>query len=859
MAEAAGDKATHLVVVGSSAGGIEALSTVLGSLPADFPAAIVLAQHLDPARPSFLSSILIRKTSLPVVLVEQQTPLENGKVYLVPANQHVVIEDGKVNMEGDHGNRPRPSVDLLLSSAAKSYGERLVAVILTGSGSDGAAGAVDVKTAGGTVVIQNPATAAHPSMPLALPPTVVDHVAELEGMGELLQDLVSDRGPSETEDAERRQALPELLDMVSRHAAIDFQGYKSSTILRRVGRRMALNHAANLLEYIEYVKVHREELGELARSFLIKVTEFFRDPEAFDYIKQEILPRLIEAGRERGRVLRLWSAGCATGEEAYSLAMLVSEMLGPDVSRWNIRIFATDLDEAAVNFARRGLYPANVLRYVPDQFKENFFERAGPSYCVKKSVRQQVIFGHQDLTRGAPFPRIDLVVCRNLLIYFKPELQQDLLDLFAYALHQTAGYLFLGKAETARPSRGSFDLVNKKWKVYRCLAGPVAGAGRGLPAGVDRARRAGERPAADSGNPAADSTIDLLQLRRLNEQVLRYVTTGVVLVDRSYRILSVNASARRLLGVRDIITEQDFLHTVRSLPYAEVRNAIDRVFREKASHVVADIELEGNAGAPARFVTLHFAPVHAEGTNVDTVVISVQDTSEYAEVRQQLDVLQADHKQLVDELRTANERLKHTNEQLQEANEELQGANEELLLAQEELQATNEEFEATNEELQATNEELETNNEELQATNEELEATNEELTARSSELQETNTTLTVDRLRRSPLLEMAPYAIAYLHGEALSIEVANTQANALLGGKEALGRSLEDVATTPQTREVFEGVRRAYRSDTRWVSGPVRVRTSDGGAAKACVFTAVPTHDSEAKVSGVLLYGHEAG
>jgi two-component system, chemotaxis family, CheB/CheR fusion protein len=848
------DKASHLVVLGSSAGGIEALTTVLGSLPASFPAAVVLAQHVDPARPSYLGSILERKTALPVVLVEKATLLEHGKVYLVPANQHVVIDDGQVNMEGHHANRPRPSVDLLLTSAAKAYGERLVAVILTGSGSDGAAGAVDVKTAGGTVVIQNPATAAHPSMPLALPPTVVDHVADLDGMGPLLQGLVADDRSAEAEHGEHKQVLPELLDMVSRHTAIDFQSYKPTTILRRVGRRMAVSHTANLQEYLAYVKAHREELGELARSFLIKVTEFFRDPEAFECIKRDILPHLIEAGAERGRVLRLWSAGCATGEEAYSLAMMASEALGADLPQWNLRIFATDLDESAVNFARRGLYPANVLRYVPDGYRQEFFEPAGPGYRVKKAVRQNVIFGHQDLARGAPFPRIDLVVCRNLLIYFKPELQQDLLDLFAYALHQTAGYLFLGKAETARPARASFDLVNKKWKVYRCLSGPLAPAtsGRAL-AAAERARRAPDRPMAGDGAALIDSPVDVLHLRRLNELVLRYLPTGVVLVDRSYRILSVNATARRLLGVRDVATEQDFLHTVRSLPYGSVRDGIDRVFRDKAAQTLPDLELEAGAGGAPRFVTLHVAPIHADGGSVDTVVVSILETTDLVEVRRRVEEMQAEQRHLVDDLNATNTRLKHTNDELQDANEELQGANEELLLAQEELQATNEEFEATNEELQATNEELETNNEELQATNEELEATNEELTARTSDLQDLAHTLGGERSRLSELVRTAPATVMVLRGADLKIDTANTRAGGFPGGTQVIGRTLAEVCTTPDLREVLEGARTAFQGDHRWVSGPV---TSPWEGETKIVFSVEPTHDAAGTVSGVVVYGY---
>lgn len=446
------ERPSRLVVVGSSAGGIEALATLLGGLDADFPAPIVLAQHLDPERPSMLADVLRRRTALAVQMVdtEDETALVDGHVYVVAPNRQVLIRDGRVAVESD-GTRPRPSVDLLLKSAAESYGERLVAVILTGRGSDGAAGAVEVKNAGGVVVVQNPHTAAFASMPLAVPPTAVDYVRNLPDISSLLSDLVANAAivtPPSSPDG-----LASVLALVGKHAHIDFRSYKPTSLQRRVSRRMAVVHATTLEEYTHYLEEHPEEMAELVMSLLIKVTEFFRDPEAFSYIRREILPELVARGRETGRSLRIWSAGCATGEEAYSLAMLVAEMRGAEMSDWTVKIFATDLDENAVAFARRGVYPENVLRDVPPAYLDRYFERSEQGRRVSKSLRQLVMFGQQDLARGVPFPRIDLVVCRNLLIYFKPELQQSVLDLFAYALHPSNGYLFLGKAETARPSK----------------------------------------------------------------------------------------------------------------------------------------------------------------------------------------------------------------------------------------------------------------------------------------------------------------------------------------------------------------------------------------------------------------------
>ena len=346
-----------LVVVGSSAGGIEALSTLVASLPAGFPAPIILAQHLDPRYPSHLHEILARHSALAVRLVElKPAKLESGVVYVVPADHHVQVTDHTVQLVRQDGKGPKPSVDLLLSSAAEVFAERLIAVILTGSGSDGASGAHAVKAAGGTVVIENPATASFPSMPSSLAPTTVDIVADLDQVGPLLVDLLKDVTPDEASDANR--SLQALLDDVREHDGIDFSHYKRPTIERRLQRRFYATGQTSIPDYLRYLHRHPEEYHRLVSTFLIKVTEFFRDDDLFTALRQQVLPDLIAQSREHGNELRMWSAGCATGEEAYSLAILVAEALGDDLERFNVQIFATDLDDEAVAFARRGIIRA---------------------------------------------------------------------------------------------------------------------------------------------------------------------------------------------------------------------------------------------------------------------------------------------------------------------------------------------------------------------------------------------------------------------------------------------------------------------------------------------------------------------
>lgn len=856
------DEDKDLVVVGSSAGGVGALSTLVSTLNKSFPAPIVIAQHLDPQRHSHLGSILERRSPLPVVVVSKPTQLESGKIYVVPANRHVRIVDGHVRLEADD-DRPKPSVDMLLSSAAKSYGEHLIAVILTGSGSDGAAGAVEVKKAGGVVIIQNPQTAAYPSMPRSLPPTAVDHIVEIEQIGPLLFDILKGvKLPPPSEKA--ADPLRDLLAQVSTRSNIDFRNYKSSTILRRIGRRMAVTHNANIRDYEEYLHTHPDEIKELVKAFLIKVTGFFRDPEAFEFLKTIVIPELIDRANHNGRTLRVWSAGCATGEEAYSLALLLADQLGPDFAEWNIKVFATDLAADSISFARRGLYPENVLSDLPDDFRDRYFERVEHGFRVSKTLRQVVIFGEQDISRGVPFPRIDLVSCRNLLIYLKPDLQQVVLDLFAYSLHQSYGYLFLGKAETARPTKAAFELVNKKWKIYRCLSGPVALSLQDsfTQAGynTNESHESRRQPANKTHTP--DLTVaetELTHLRRINETLLRYLNVAIVIIDRQYRILTINAAARRLLGVRDLASDLDFLHTVRGMPYQEVRHAIDNCFRERTTTMLDGIELDGSPEGSGRYVSFSIIPMQVEPGGPELAAITAADVTDQVQMKKRFEAVQLEQADLVNELSSANKRFGAMNAELQDANEELQAANEELMLTQEELHATNEEFEATNEELQATNEELETNNEELQATNEELQTTNDELTARTGELQELARQYRLQQWQLTTMLERYPYYVMVLNAEDLTIQTINPAYKKLLGNRDVAGLPMTEVFGGKEVDELTKVLKKSLRERQPLETGPILATVDTEEKEIHFVHTVVPIVEGDGSVATrIFVYSEKA-
>jgi two-component system, chemotaxis family, CheB/CheR fusion protein len=748
---------SQLVVVGASAGGIDALQTLAASLPPDFPAPIVVAQHISPNRPSALAAILAKATPLSVRSVSGRAQLEPGTIYVVPPNHHVEIVGFEIVVSEDEKQSPLPSIDLLFTTAASAFGENAIAVVLTGTGTDGAAGAWDIKAAGGTVVIQNPETASFPSLPLALSPSIVDIVADLETISTRLVDLLTGLHPRRR--PENDGELRDLLDHLRERTGIDFNAYKPPTITRRLQRRMAANQVSTLSDYISFLEHNPEEYQRLASSFLIKVTEFFRDPDLYDHLREEVLPEVLSRAREVGE-LRIWSAGCATGEEAYSLAMLLAEELGAASRLLSIRIFATDLDAEAVAFARRGVYPRSALHSLPEGMIERYFSRNGESYEVKKEIRSLVVFGQHDLAQRAPFPRLDIALCRNVLIYFTADLQKRALNLFAYSLRDQ-GYLILGKAETVSPVPELFSLAHPRLRIYRRVGQripvpigpvrepspvtlfPVLPMRARAPSMSQRRRPVSEGQKSPANGARADA-------------ILARLPVGVIVVDRKYDVLTINSVARRLLGVYGPALGEDLIHQARHIPSHVLRAVVDAALQGEATTTVVDIEAKDTPTGELLKLEIQSYPetAHHADSPIDAATVVITDVSTFDVARQERDArlseMEKDLGRLtarVEQLSRANKTLLEANEDLAAINAETRFVNEELLVDSEEIQTATEEVETLNEELQATNEELETLNEELQATVEELNTTNDDLQARSQELQDLAVSLESQRIQ----------------------------------------------------------------------------------------------------------------
>ncbi len=763
----------QLVVVGSSAGGIEALSTLVASLPIPFEVPLVIAQHLDPRRLSHLAEILRRHTSLTVVSVDGEELLKPGTIYVVPSNHHVEITVHDVKLLPDGDGRPTPSVNLLLNSAAEVYNEKLIAVILTGTGSDGTAGARTVHERGGTVIIQNPQTAAYPGMPESLEPETVDFVADLADIGSILADLVSGKPLGSPQINTLIDELKPFLTQVREQTDIDFSTYKPATILRRLQRRLVATGARDLSGYSEYLKANPDEYELLVADFLIKVTEFMRDPELFTYLREQTLPKLIEYNRlHKNKELRFWSAGCATGEEAYSLAILLFELLGQELGQFSIKIFATDLDSDAIAFARRGFYPTKSLAKLPPELIERYFVASpnGMGYEIKKQVRNLVVFGEHDLGQRAPFPRIDMVLCRNVLIYFNREMQEHALQLFAFALRD-GGYLVLGRTETVSPLAAFFDEVDPHQRVYL-----RQGVQRlNPPFGLKNVKSTSLPHAKLHGNGAQKPRLPVLERglfqmqeearhnRLSRDNLLLKLPVGVVVVDSHFDIVEINAAARRLLSIHTVAIGEDFVHLAQNIPPRELGAAITRASRENTLSHMEPVEVPHLTTGDATYLQLNCYPQPGPGLVEPTeslsgksegqgqgqrqsVLIIITDQTREVTARRNLKQDNIQQVELVGELNQSILSLEQTNFELQRANNQLQQNNAELLEAKNtELNYLSRKLERANTELAAAKEQQgevalahTSQMEGLVKVNRDLLAANEEVTSQNAALRTDN-------------------------------------------------------------------------------------------------------------------------
>ncbi len=707
MAEAT-QKPTYVVGIGASAGGLDALTAFFANMSADSGLAFVVIQHLSPDYRSMMPELLSRHTALPALRVEDGVTVRPNRIYLIPPKQDMAIKGGKLRLTEQSGTQLKLPIDVFLCSLARERRETAIGVVLSGTGSDGTQGVRALKEEGGMVMVQDPESARFDGMPRsALATGLADYVLDPARMPEELinfirHPLTRHDSPSGLEISPER--LREIFALIQRRSGIDFSSYKPNTILRRIERRMRTTQQESFESYLDYIHTHPGELDVLRREMLISVTTFFRDGEVFKALAERALPAILDNPSFDGTV-RIWSVGCATGEEAYSVAMLMQEQLDNMRKPVDVKVFATDVDRDALDIAGAGIYPESIAADVSPDRLERFFIKQEESYQISRELRQILVFARHNVLRDPPFTRIDLVICRNLLIYMQPHVQQRILSLFHFAL-RPGGFMLLGSSETIGDLVQAFETVHTQSKIFR-----RRGTARLLPSG----------PTLHTPAPSAGGRADT---------ILPGPVKGTPLLERFYRsLIDTYAATSLLIDARGTVHHAvgdpgsmlrfpageatlDILKLAPRSLAAIVGTAIQKVLRESVEVYYRNIVLDGEE--ESQVVDLRLQALDGVPGREDFLVLSLEKHD--APPRDSGAVTLADGQQLADlqrELQYTRENLQATNEELQTSNEELQATNEELLAANEELQSTNEELQATNEELHTVNAEYQRKIDEL--------------------------------------------------------------------------------------------------------------------------------------------------
>jgi two-component system, chemotaxis family, CheB/CheR fusion protein len=716
-----------IVGLGSSAGGLDALRRFFNSMPSDSGLAFVLVQHLDPTHPSMIAELLGRCTAMPVVQVEADTPLEADHVYCMPPGRYLSISGRTLRLtEPVETSSVRMPIDFFLRSLGGDAQERGIGIVLSGTGTDGTLGLRAIKAAGGLAIAQDPVTAEHDGMPRsAIADGAIDHVLSPEQMPDVLLEFLRHpyaRGASSLPAAEDigRDCLDDVLAVLRDRTKFDFRGYKRSTLERRIGRRMGLKHIERVADYVRLLTHDPAEAAALCDDLLISVTSFFRDPEAWRVLQEQVLRPLV-ARKDVHAALRVWVPGCATGEEAYSIAMLLIEEREAAAKSCPIQIFASDVDADALEVGRAGLYPGSIVADVPAERRRRFFidERHGAR--VGKELRESVVFARQNLLADPPFSKLDLISCRNLLMYLEPEAQRRLVSLLHFALVE-GGHLLLGTAETIGRQEDLFAVVSKHWRIYRRVGSTRYDKVR-FPVMEESAL--GRRVDPSPGHPGVG------RLGALAEQLLleRFVP-ACVLINRKSEILYFAGPTQDYLVQPTGVPTQDLMSRLRDGLPTKLRGAIRRAIREGERPVVI--------AAPVR-----------RGDVWHRVKVTVEPLAGIREMEGFLLISFVDGPQVTPPvLHSASSAGEHDEpvtrqleDELEATREELQGSIGDLESSNEELKVVNEEVMSVNEELRSSNEELETSKEELQSLNEELSTVNAQLEDKVTELEQANNDL----------------------------------------------------------------------------------------------------------------------
>jgi two-component system, chemotaxis family, CheB/CheR fusion protein len=720
--QSAEEKIVSVVSIGASAGGLEAFSELLRNLPIQTGLAFVFVQHLDPHHSSQLVPILTRETALPIKEVTDGEFLRPDQVYIMPPNREMTLEKGSLRLWARTETRGwHLPIDRFFVSVAEDQGPSAIGVVLSGTASDGTRGLNAIKERGGITIAQDERSARYSSMPSsAIATGNVDLVLTPRGIAQELTRLAGHPyvkeqvSPQPSKDGKNK-----ILALLLAKTGVDFAQYRQTTLLRRIQRRMVLNQTADFHAYVELLEKKSDELDALCQDVLIHVTSFFREPEIFDSLRERVFPELMKS-RNRNDPIRIWLPGSSTGEEAFSVAISLFEFLENSPIRPAIQIFGTDVSERVVEKARSAIFGEAIESEVSSDRLRNFFRKIDRGYQINKFIRDMCVFARQDLTRDPPFSKMDLISCRNVMIYFEAELQHRLIPLFHYALKPT-GFLLLGSAESIGRFSNLFDVVAQRAKLFRKRPG-----NRNLPLMSGFAVAPTAPSSESSAANASESPRDLT--RKADKALMDRFCPPAVVVDQNLEILQFRGAVTPYLKPASGRASLNLFSMTHPVMEFELRSLIDGA---KSSRSAARREgLEMEIGGATQSINLEVIPVGATGSESTSFIVTFEATpsvpikrvSGSSEDGQRLRVVQ-----LEKELIAAREHVQAVIDDREVANEELRSANEEIQSSNEELQSTNEELETTKEELQSTNEELTTLNDELRHTNLELGEVNNDL------------------------------------------------------------------------------------------------------------------------------------
>jgi len=705
----------YIIAIGASAGGMEEINAFFDNTPLD-GVAYVIIQHLSADFKSRMVELLAKHSKLKIIEAKDGMDVRRNEVYLIPNDKFMTISDGKLQLTKKEKKGPHLTINTFFNSLAQDCGIKAIGIILSGLGSDGTAGIMEIKKKGGMAMVRNPENSEFSSMPAhAIATGMVDFILEPDQMPATIEAYVEKEGKLLADSPEDELLILDIIKLIEQNSPHDFSGYKQTTILRRTKKRASQENFSSLPAYFEYLKENPEEVIALGKEFLISVTAFFRDQEAFEHIKRTIIPEIL-GKLEPEEELKVWVAGCATGEEAYSLAILIAEQLKGQYKDTIVKIFATDIDVAAMSHAAKGVYGSDISKAVTAERLENYFTREGKNYKIKQGIRKMIIFAQHDLVKNPPYCNMHLVSCRNLLIYMAPILQKKVFNMLLFGL-KMGGYLFLGSSENPTPIIGSLEIADKRWKIYRNtkIKKAVSFDAFAMPE-FQEIRRKSPFSGEDHTKNGSNHLTELM-----SNALVREMDYLCVFVDEHNQVIrSYGDTSRYML-------QENFNSNLEELlqpPLAIAFNTLSTTAIQQNDRAsVSGIGIKNGKGTLS--INLTVVPLTIKNANQKILMVLFREDQQNSKenvspVFDEKTYQDRYTQNLEQELKDIKIKLSEVHDELDSSNENMQSFSEELISANEEMQSTNEEMQSVNEELHTINTDYQLKNKELLEINDDL-------------------------------------------------------------------------------------------------------------------------------------------